>query len=190
MKRRTAFALAALIFFSFPVLYPEMAWSDEDIVPIEKLEGELSSIEGELAELEKKIGGMLEDLVDPKITSVSIFFSSGQITGRVPASIELKLDGKTLAARTFSETDRLVLVRGGTIEVFGGIIDPVDPTLLVSCLLSSTDDAKYKSTSAKGAFKFLPRRATANFLEIGLEAGADKKSQELKLGARHWSKEP
>lgn len=161
-----------------------------DIVPVENLEAELSSIETELSSLEQDIDGMLDDLVDPKITSVSIFFTADQVPGRVPVSVELKLDGKKLAARTFSETDRLVLVRGGTIEIFGGISDPVPHTLVVTGMLSSTDSGKYSAAAVKGAFKFEPRRASANFLEINLTTGAGTRDQELKLSARHWSREP
>ena len=44
-------------------------------VTVSELEDELTEIEKELTSVEKEIDTLLEDLVDPRITSLSIFFS-------------------------------------------------------------------------------------------------------------------
>jgi len=177
--------ILAFLFQPSSILYAQDA-----IVPIDDLEKELSSIESKVLELELNIDNMLESLVDPKITSISIFFSSGQITGRVPISVDMHIDGKKISSRTFSEIDRLVLLRGGTIEVYGGIIEPKSHTLAISCLLSSTDKSDFEQSTGKGTFKFEPRRASANFFEISLTEKSSRKGDQIKLNARHWSREP
>jgi hypothetical protein len=159
-------------------------------VPIKKLEGELTTIEKELTDLEKQIDTMLEDLVDPKLTSLSIFFASQQLKGKVPASLVLKLDGDPLASVKFEETDRLVLVRGGALEVHSGIVDPASHTFTVECILVSSTPGQESVSTGKTSFKFDARRAAANFLEITLSEDLTKKPAGFRMNARSWSKEP
>ena len=159
-------------------------------VPIEELEDELTDIEKELTDLEKKIDTMLEDLVDPKLTSLSIFFASQQLKGKVPASLLLKLDGDPLATVKFEETDRLVLVRGGALEVHSGIVDPVSHTFTVECILVSSTPGQESVSTGKTSFKFEAHRASANFLEITLSEDLTKKAAGFRMNARSWSKEP
>ena len=155
-----------------------------------ELEDELTGIEEELTELEKEIDLLLEDLVDPKITSISVFFSSGSIRGFVPASLQLYLNGKLLAAKEFEQTDRLVLLRGGAIEVYSGITEPVTQNLAVECFLLSGQQQDLMVSTGKTSFKFEASRARANFLEITLTEDPVKKETPYKLSARHWSREP
>ena len=159
-------------------------------VPIKQLEGELTTIEKELTDLEKQIDTMLEDLVDPKLTSLSIFFASQQLKGKVPASLVLKLDGDPLASVKFGETDRLVLVRGGALEVHSGIVDPASHTFTVECILVSSTPGQQSVSTGKTSFKFDARRAAANFLEITLSEDLTKKPAGFRMNARSWSKEP
>lgn len=159
-------------------------------VPIEKLEDELTSIEKELTDLEKQIDVMLEDLVDPKLTSLSVFFASQQLKGKVPASLVLRLDGDPLATVKFEETDRLVLVRGGALEVHAGIIDPASHTLTVESVLVSSTPGQESVSTGKTSFRFEARRAAANFLEITLSEDLGKKPAVFRMNARSWSKEP
>ena len=133
---------------------------------------------------------MLEDLVDPKLTSLSIFFASQQLKGKVPASLVLKLDGDPLASVKFEETDRLVLVRGGALEVHSGIVDPASHTFTVECILISSTPGQESVSTGKTSFKFDARRAAANFLEITLSEDLTKKPAGFRMNARSWSKEP
>jgi len=163
---------------------------DSGIVPVSELEKELTGIEQELTSLEKEIDTLLEDLVDPTITSLSVFFSSQNIRGQVPASIQIRLDGELLTTRDFSETDRLVLVRGGALEVYSGIAEPVAHDLTVECFLSSGELPGGITSTGRATYKFQAKRAVANFLEIALAEDLTKKAAPYKLSARHWSKEP
>ena len=153
MFRKTVAICSLVIFFLAAGLVPEVhpAGISGAPLPVEKLEDELANIEKELSDLEKEIDTMLEDLVDPKLTSLSVFFASQQLTGKVPTSIQLKLDGDPLAGRKFDETDRLVLVRGGALEVHAGIVDPSTHTITVECyLVSSTPGQAYRAAPCIG----------------------------------------
>ena len=157
---------------------------------ISELERDLTDIEKELTSLEKEIDTLLEDLVDPKITSLSVFFSSQNIRGQVPVSIQIQLDSELLTTREFTETDRLVLIRGGSLEVYSGIAEPVSHNLSVECFLSSGEAPGGIISTGKATYKFQANRAAANFLEIALAEDPTRKVSPFKLSARHWSKEP
>ena len=192
MFRKTVAICSLVIFFLAAGMVPEVhpASISGAPLPVEELEDELANIEKELSDLEKEIDTMLEDLVDPKLTSLSVFFASQQLTGKVPTSIQLKLDGDPLAGRKFDETDRLVLVRGGALEVHAGIVDPSTHTITVECYLVSSTPGQETVSTGKTTFKFEARRAAANFLEITLSEELAKKTIGFKMDARSWSKEP
>ena len=193
-KSLTTWSLAILILFTGAVLPGHAADAGKpqasSPVPIEELESELTDIEKELTDLEKQIDTMLEDLVDPKLTSVSVFFASQQLKGKVPASLLLTLDGDPLASIKFEETDRLVLIRGGALEVHSGIIDPGSHTLSVESILVSSAPGQENISTGKTSFKFEARRAAANFLEIALSEDLIRKPAGYQMNARSWSKEP
>jgi len=190
LKITTVLAVIFLISGTIALDTVQAETSTTRTVPVRELEDELTGIEQELTGLEKEIDALLEDLVDPKITSLSIFFSSQNIRGQVPASIHIQLDGELLTTREFAETDRLVLIRGGAIEVYSGIAEPVSHNLAVECFLSSGEPQDGITSTGKAIFKFEARRAAANFLEIALTEDSAKKAATYKLNARHWSKEP
>ena len=190
LKITTVLAVIFLISGTIALATVQAETGNTRTVPVRELENELTGIEQELTGLEKEIDALLEDLVDPKITSLSIFFSSQNIRGQVPASIQIQLDGELLTSREFAETDRLVLVRGGAIEVYSGIAEPVSHNLAVECFLSSGELQDGITSTGKAIFKFEARRAAANFLEIALTEDSAKKAATYKLSARHWSKEP
>ena len=171
-------------------LSPKHSHGQDSPAPsMDQLEEELSLIEEEIISLEKKVDRLLEDLVDPKVTSMAIFFSSANLVGGIPVALELKLDDLPLVTRELSETDRLVLLRGGAVEVFSGMIDPEPQNLSVRCHLASDLDTSLEERSAQSIFKISPQRSSANFIEVSLSAGRDKKEKEFELSARHWSKE-
>jgi len=182
----TIFLTSGTIFLGVP---PAGA-VDPQTVPVSELEDELTAIEKELTDLEKEIDVLLEDLVDPRITSLSVFFAAQNIRGQVPVLLQVQLDGAPLTSREITEADRLVLVRGGAIEVHSGITEPVSQNLAVECILSSKELPEGVSSTGKEIFKFEPVRARANFIEITLSEEFINKTPVLKLGARHWSKEP
>ena len=186
----TILAIIILLSGTLALTTVQAETSNSRTVPVRELEDELTGIEQELTSLEKEIDDLLEDLVDPKITSLSVFFSSQNIRGQVPASIQIKLDGELLTTREFAETDRLVLVRGGALEVYSGIAEPVSHSLTVECFLSSGEPQSGITSTGKAIFKFEARRAMANFLEIALTEDLAKKAATYKLSARHWSREP
>jgi len=192
MRSRTVTALAIMILVSGLMLLGtvRVRAADPSTVPISELEDELTDIEQELTGLERQIDALLEDLVDPKITSLSVFFSSQSIRGHVPASIQVQLDDQLLTNRKFDETDRLLLVRGGALEVYSGVTDPAFHDLTVECFLTSEAPQGGIISSGKATFKFEARRAVANFLEITLAEDPAKKADPYKLSARNWSKEP
>jgi len=190
LKITTVLAIIILISGTIALATVQAETGNTSTVPVKELEDELTGIEKELTGLEKEIDALLEDLVDPKITSLSIFFSSQNIRGQVPASIQIQLDGELLTTREFAEIDRLVLVRGGAIEIYSGIAEPVSHNLAVECFLSSGEPQGGITSTGKAIFKFEARRATANFLEITLTEDSAKKAATYKLSARHWSKEP
>ena len=192
MLRRTIIVAITILIagtFSLPALRAETAGSGAP-VPIRELEDELTGIEQELTGLEKEIDALLEDLVDPKITSLSVFFSSQNIHGQVPVSLQIRMESEFLASRDFDETDRLVLIRGGAIEVYSGIAEPVSHNLSVECFLTSSDAPGQIIRTGKTVFRFEARRSVANFLEITLGQDPEKKPASYKLNARHWSREP
>ena len=183
----------AIILLMSGIIAPAAAQAEtttSPAVPVSELEDELTDIEQELTGMEKEIDILLEDLVDPKLTSLSVFFSSQGISEMVPASVQIQLDGELLTSREFVETDRLVLIRGGAIEVFSGIAEPVPHNLGVECFLSSGEPQGGITSTGKAIFKFEARRAMANFLEITLSQDPAKKPTTFKLDARHWSREP
>ena len=192
MRLRTTTALAIILLLSGIIAQAtvQAETGRSGTASVSELEDELTGIEQELTGLEKEIDVLLEDLVDPKITSLSVFFSSQNIRGKVPASVQIQLDGELLTSREFTETDRLVLIRGGAIEIYSGIAEPVSHTLSVECFLSSGEPQGGITSTGKAIFKFKARRAMANFLEITLTEDPVKKATTYKLGARHWSKEP
>ena len=192
MRLRTPVLIALMILLSGTVAITTVRaeTGNSPTVPISDLEDELTGIEKELTGLEEEIDTLIEDLVDPKITSLSVFFSSQNIRGVVPASIQVQLDGKLLTSREFAETDRLVLIRGGAIEVYSGIAEPVSHKLAVECFLSSLEPQGGIIKTGKAIFNFKAMRARANFLEIALTEDLTKKTTNYKLSAKHWSKEP
>ena len=194
MKVKPSFYLAHIVLMSLMCLITALPIAAQEMMEapatIEELERELTGIEEELLDLESRIDSMLGELVDPRITSLSVFFSSSEIRGRTPNSIQLILDGDPLTAREFSETERLILLRGGALEVYAGISDPALHTLIVVCALSSGTSGADASNTAKAAFEFENKRSAANFLEITLAEDLSNKSPDLVLSARHWSKEP
>jgi len=190
LKITTALAILLLISGIFAQGAAQAETGKSPGTSVSGLEDELTGIEQELTGLEKEIDVLLEDLVDPKITSLSVFFSSQNIRGQVPASVQIQMDGELLTVREFTETDRLVLIRGGAIEVYSGIAEPVSHNLSVECFLSSGEPQVGITSTGKAIFKFEARRAMANFLEITLSQDPANKATTYKLGARHWSKEP
>lgn len=163
----------------------------EKKTPVSDLESELSAIEGDLTDLEQKVENLLEDLVTPRVSSIVIFFSTEELTGLVPSALEVRLDKDPLLTRELSETDRLVLDKGGAIEVFSGTIEPAPHTLTVSCFLSVSQSRQSPVLSTvKKTFKIVPVRASTNFVEISLAQGKDTGKPSLILTARHWHKEP
>jgi hypothetical protein len=190
LKTTAALAIIILIFCSISLSNVQAESGDSRIVPVSELENELTGIEKELTGLEKEIDTLLEDLVDPKITSLSVFFSAKTIRGQVPISIQIRLDGELLTNKEFAETDRLVLVRDGAIEVYSDIAEPVSHILTVECFLSSAESQNGITSTGKSSFKFEAIRAMANFLEITLSEDPIKKATAYNLSARHWSREP
>lgn len=186
----TVLAIIILLSVTLALTSVQAETGNSRTVPVKELENELTGIEQELTSLEKEIDELLEDLVDPKITSLSVFFSSRNIRGQVPVSIQIQLDGELLTSRGFDETERLILVRGGSIEVYSGIAKPVSHSLTVECFLSSGESQDGIASTGKATFKFEARRTMANFLEITLTEDPAKKTVTYKLSARHWSKEP
>jgi hypothetical protein len=190
LKTTTALTIMLLLSCIAALATVQAGAGGSGTAPVSELESELTGIEQELTGLEKEIDVLLEDLVDPKITSLSVFFSSQNIRGQVPASVQIQLDGKLLTSREFAETDRLVLIRGGAIEVYSGLAEPVSHSLSIECFLSSGQPQGTITSTGKAVFEFEARRAVANFLEITLSQDPAKKVVTYKLGARHWSKEP
>ncbi len=154
-----------------------------------ELEEELSLIENELNTLENRVDKLMEDLIDPKITSISLYFSSKTADVGIPLSLEIRMDDRPLVTRELSETDRLVLIRGGAIEIYSGVTEPMEHTIDLRCLVQTTGDSRQIGT-ARAVFKFEPHRASANFIEITLSKGQDRKTEPYSLTAKHWSKEP
>ena len=168
---------------------PRAVAADPQIAPVSELENELTAIERELTDLEKEIDVLLEDLVDPKVTSLSVFFSAGNVRGRVPVSLQVQLDGALLATRELTQDDRLILVRGGAIKIHSGMAEPVAQNLAVECILSSSEPAGKVTSTGEAVFRFEPVRARENFIEITLSEDLSNKTSGLKLNARYWSKE-
>ena len=157
---------------------------------VHELEDELTDIELLLTTLEKEIDTLLADLVDPRITSLSVFFSTRDVSGQEPVSIQILLDDVLIAGREFDETDRRVLAQGGTLEVYSGTAEPVPHKLTVECFLASGEASGQITTTGKAVYKFDAKRSMANFLEIALAEDPTKKVNTFILSARHWTKEP
>lgn len=155
-----------------------------------ELESELSEIERELSGLEREVDSLLEDLVDPRVTSLSIFFTSQELRGQVPVSLEIVLDGERLVSRQFDETARLVLMRGGSVEVYSGVAEPGERSLQAECFLSAQSPQTGLVSAARTTFRLEIMRAMANYLEISLDNDPARKTVPFRLGARHWSREP
>lgn len=192
MRYKTITFLAAMLLIPGTVMLTGLnaRAAEPGTVNVGDLENELTAIEKELTDLEKEIDTLLEDLVDPKLTSLAVFFESQSIRGQVPLSLQIQLDGKLLTTREFGETDRLVLIRGGAIEVYSGIAEPVAHNISVECILSSGQPEGGVISSGKSTFRFEAVRARSNFLEIGLSSDPTSKTPVYKLSARHWSREP
>ncbi|TNF48549.1 hypothetical protein EP232_02290 [bacterium] len=186
-KRAVSLLLMLIVAIAFAV--PGFC-ADSGQQPIGELEEELSLIENELNMLEKKVDNLMKDLVDPKITSFSLYFSSKSADVGIPLSLEVRLNNLPLVTRELSETDRLVLFRGGAIEVYSGVTEPMEHTIDLRCFIQDKTGRSDEVGSANAVFKFEPHRASANFIEITLSKGQDRKTEPYSLTAKHWSKEP
>jgi hypothetical protein len=187
----TKMAVCILIILTFSIPCTTQSFgADSAQQPIVELEEELSLIENELNVLEERVDSLMEDLVDPKITSFSLFFSSKTAEVGIPLSLEVRMNNLPLVTRELSEIDRLVLVRGGAIEVYSGVTEPMEHTIDMRCFIQDNTGRSDEVGSAKAVFKFEPHRASANFIEITLSTGQDRKKELYSLTAKHWSKEP
>ena len=185
------FSLLTAIFFLIVFAAPTVSFGAETGKgSISGLETELSQIEQRLNTIEKKVNSLLEDLVDPKITSVSLFFSSSGRIQAIPLSLEIRMDDHPLVTRQLSEADRFLLIRGGSLEIYSGIMEPGPHNLDVRCQIQTEVKPSLKVETLSAVFKFEPRRASANFMEINLfRTGREKMGKSFDLTARYWSKE-
>jgi len=192
MRSRITTILAIILMLSgaMGLSTPDARAQDPGPVTVHELEDELTDIELLLTTLEKEIDTLMADLVDPKITSLSVFFSTREVHGQGPVSIQILLDDTLIASREFDETDRLVLAQGGALEVYSGITEPVPHKLTVECFLASGELPGQVTKTGKAVYKFDAKRSMANFLEIALAEDPGKKANTFLLSARHWTKEP
>ncbi len=188
--KQRVLSILILLFLAVPALPGLSGAQDAAPVPVEEIEGELQTIEKELTDLEKKVDSMLEDLVDPKVSTLSVFFLSQGIRGQVPVSVQLEMDGERLSTKKFDDTDRLILIRGGALEIYSGISEPGERTVTVECFLSSGGQTGELASTGKSTFQLESRKAVSNFLEITLAEDPGRKSGNYLLTARHWYKEP
>ncbi len=185
----TALFILCITTAAFPPAVPHLG-ADSHQQNVEEFEEELSLIEKELNVLEQRVDNLMEDLVDPKITSFSLFFSTKTAETGIPLSLEVRLNNQPLVTREMSETDRLILLRGGAVEVYSGITEPMEHTIDLRCFIQDSTGKSGEVGSAKAVFKFDPRRASANFIEVTLSRGQERKTESFSLTAKHWSKEP
>ena len=192
--RRATWLIAAVFMISVAIaaLPPAVPFlgADSHQRNVEEFEEELSLIEKELSVLEERVDNLMEDLVDPKITSFSLFFSSKTAETGIPLSLEVRMNNEPLVTRELSETDRLILLRGGAVEVYSGVTEPMEHTIDLRCFIQDSTGKSSEVGSAKAVFKFAPHRASANFIEITLSRGQERKTEPFSLTAKHWSKEP
>ncbi len=181
--------LISLIIAGTVLSFLPVCLADAEPEPLEQLEQELTEIEEELILIEKRVDSLLEDLIDPKITSFSLFFSQTDYTESTPLSVEFHLDGKLLAARQLSENDRLILLKGGALEVYSGIIEPGAHNIAVRGIMRASANASTEGHPPKATFKFEPRRASANFIEVILSYMKKDEDSGYHFSAKYWSKE-
>jgi hypothetical protein len=192
MRRVLSTTLAIAIAFAGAGLcpFPARAADSPAAVPtIKELEAELTGIERELSALQQKVDVLLQDLVDPRITSVAVFFTSESVKDRAPLALEVLLNGRPLATRDFSETDRLVLIKGGSMEIHTGIIDARSQTLTFRCTVGTGRPGETGNEMAASTFALDPVRATRNYVEVSLSRGADPKVASFVLTAKTWARE-
>ncbi|UCF30629.1 MAG: hypothetical protein JSV26_11350 [bacterium] len=189
LSRGPALTLFLLIIVAVYSLSGTVCRADADSESLDALEEELTEIEQELVTLEQKVDGLLEDLIDPKVTSFSIFFSQADHRESTPLSLEFRVDGQLLAARQLSEADRLVLLKGGALEIYSGVIEPGTHNITVQGLMRSNAAADPAGQSIKAVFKFEPRRASSNFVEIILSTKDMNRGASYILSAKYWAKE-
>ncbi len=175
--------------FPFPLPAADAPARPEGSPTIKELETELTGIEKELAVLQQKVDLLLQDLIDPRITSVAVFFTSESVRDRVPRALEVLLNGRPLASREFSETDRLVLLKGGSLEIHTGIIDARSQTLTFRCTVGGGKPGETGGEMAASTFALDPVRSTRNFVEVSLSRGADPKVAPFVLTAKTWARE-
>ena len=194
MKRKNLslpFFLAFILLLCMPDIVRTQESEPEKMTPASELERELTEIEGNLTELEEKVEHLLEDFINPRISSIVLFFSSEEQSELVPITLEVRLDENPLITKDLSETDRLVLAKGGAIEIFSGTIEPVSHTLTVSYFLSDSQSRQSLDLNTrKKIFKIVPKRASTNYVEISLSKSKDTRKPSPILNARHWYKEP
>jgi hypothetical protein len=154
---------------------------------VKELENELAGIEKELSVLQQKVDLLLQDLVDPRLTTVSVFFATEPLKDRVPLALEVLLNGRPLVTRQFSETDRLILAKGGSLEIHTGIVDARQQSMTFRCTVSAVPGQP--GDMAASTFGLDPVRATKNFVEVELARGADPKIAPFVLTAKTWSRE-
>ncbi len=194
MKRKILslpFLLAVVLLLCTPDIVRTQGTEPAKKTPASELEGELTEIEGNLTELEEKVERLLDDFINPRISSIVLFFSSEELNGLVPATLEVRLDENPLITKDLSEIDRLVLAKGGAIEIFSGTIEPISHTLTVSYFLSDFQSRQSPDLNTrKKIFKIVPKRASTNYVEISLSRSKDTRKPSPILSARHWYKEP
>ncbi|GBE15402.1 MAG TPA: hypothetical protein ENH32_08475 [Proteobacteria bacterium] len=185
------FSIITAVFFLVIFTAPSVSFGGETGKgSISGLETELSHIEQELNTLDKRVNSLLEDLVDPKITSASLFFSTGGQIEAIPLSLEIRMDDHPLVTRQLSEADRLLLIKGGSLEIFSDIMEPGPHNLAARCQIQTAEKPSLKVEVVSAVFRFEPRRASANFMEISLSrANRGKTGNSFDLKAKHWSRE-
>lgn len=190
-SRFTAILACTLILsgFFFPVFSQGAAAAGK--TPLSDLENELTAIEKDLSDLEIRVDTLLEDLVNPKVSSLVLFFSATDLSGFAPAVLEVRLDDKPLATKNLSETDMLVLDDGGSIQFYSGPVGNGEHELSVKCILTPVGiNSGSPTASYKKVFRISLQRTAANFVEITLSDGLDTDKQPFILTARHWYREP
>ncbi len=187
MRRPTAFLLSCLLLLLAAGAGPAAAAEQRPAPTLKELEGELTGIEKELTALQQKVDVLLQDLVDPRITTISVFFTA-ESKERLPLVLEVLLNGRPLATREFSETDRLVLLKGGSLEIHTGIVDPRPQTLTLRATVASRP-GEAGGDMVAASFSVEPVRAAQNFVEVTVAKGPDPKTQPLALTAKTWTRD-
>ena len=144
------------------------------------LEGQVQSLKRDILGFSRDLHSLMKEALFQSETQVAVYVSADQSAEFQVSSIQLALDGRTIATRVYTVSENEALRQGGVQRLFVGRVEPGNHKLTVSFLVSESDG---RSRRGDTSFNF-KKDETANILEIEITGGPSKNEPDLNL--KEW----